>query len=219
MKINKKAVLSAALILFSMISVQAQVSVAPKIGLSYSNLEGDFTNSGFLPGAFFGGMLNARLHNYYSFQSGILLSGKGTTLKYSETDDDQILITYLEFPFNSLLTIPAGSGFIQIFAGPYIGLAINGRYKYLEDENNMIERLRIGTSENDEIKPLDAGFNFGAGFMFEGFEIQAGYSRSVSNVSNLPVDKLYNNVITISMAYFFGFNSAPSENLWFRSKR
>lgn len=203
---KKKTVLSVVLLLVSIFTIQAQITLGPKIGLSYSTFKGDFENTKFMPGAYFGGMVNYEIHDLYSFQSGLFLSGKGATLEYSEEDDDQMLISYLEIPFNSLFTVPAGSGILQLFAGPYIGFALSGRYKYLEDENNLIEKLQIGTSDSDEIKPFDLGINFGVGFLFEGFEVQGAYSRSISNVSSLPIDKLYNNVVTISMAYFFELN-------------
>ncbi len=215
---NKKAVLFAALLVFSVFSVHAQFTLAPKIGLSYSTFGGDFTNSRLMPGAFFGGMLNYKMQELYSFQSGIFLSGKGTTLRYSEIDDDHMLISYLEFPFNSILTVPAGSGILQLFAGPYFGYALSGRYKYLEDENDITEKLQIGTSESDEIKPFDAGLNFGIGFLFMGFEVQGAYSRSLTNISNLPVDKLYNSVVTISMGYFFELNPGGNQQRWYRAR-
>ncbi len=213
---KKKTVFLTALILLSVSFLRAQVSVAPKIGLSYSNFGGDFTNAKLMPGAFFGGMMNYKLSESYSFQSGLFLSGKGTTLRYSEVDDDQMLVSYLELPFNSLLTVPAGSGVMQFFAGPYVGFALSGRYKYLEDENDMIEKLQIGTSDSDEIKPFDAGINIGVGFLFQGFEVQGAYSRSVTNISSLPVDKLYNKVVTVSMGYFFEINPKHNQRRWFR---
>lgn len=213
MKIRIKTIFSV-LLLLAVFTINAQVSIAPKIGLSYSKLGGDFNNSKFMPGAFFGGMFNFPIHELFSFQSGLLLSGKGTTLHYSAEDEDEILISYLEMPLNNILTIQAGSGLLQFFAGPYIGIALNGKYRYLEDENNMVEKLRIGNSTSDEIKPMDAGFNFGTGYLFEGLEVQLAYSRSFLNISNAPNEKLIHNVITISMAYFFTFNNRRSQNRW-----
>lgn len=212
MKIKKKAVLFTAILFFIVIIGNAQIAVAPKIGLSYSNLGGDLLNSKTMPGAFFGGMANLRVHNYYSFQSGLILSGKGTTLNFSEVDDDEMLITYLELPLNNVLMIPAGSGYVQIFAGPYFALAINGQYRYLEDENNLKEKLEIGTTEADEIRPMDIGVNFGAGYIFEGLEVQFGFGRSFSNISNNPGEVLKNKVVTVSLAYYFGFSSLNSLN-------
>lgn len=210
MRIKKKAFSFSAILFFIVMIGNAQFSVAPKIGLSYSTLGGDLSNSKIMPGAFFGGMVNMRLNNNYSFQSGLLLSGKGTTLNFSTTDDDEMLITYLELPLNSVLMLPAGSGFIQVFAGPYFGLAVNGQYRYLEDENNLKEKLEIGTAVTDEIKPLDAGINFGAGYIFEGLEVQLGIGRSFSNISNNPGEVLKNKIVTVSLAYYFGFSSQNS---------
>lgn len=207
MKIKRKALSLTLFLFFVFLIGHAQVSFAPKIGLSYSKLRGDLQNTAIMPGAFFGGMANLRLSHYYSFQPGVLLSGKGTTLSFSETDDDEMLITYLELPLNNVLMIPAGSGFMQVFAGPYIGYALNGQYRYLEDENNLKEKLRIGTAASDEIKPLDVGVNFGVGYVFEGLEVQFGFGRSITNISNNQDEMLKNSVFTVSLAYFFGFSS------------
>lgn len=208
MKIKKNAVLLIFFSFFVAFTSQAQVSVAPKIGLSYSKLRGDLQNSKVLPGAFFGGMVNMKFSTSYSFQTGVLLSGKGTTLNFSATDDDEMLISYLELPLNNVLMIPAGSGFMQLFAGPYLAYAVNGQYRYLEDENNLKEKLRIGKAATDEIKPMDVGLNAGVGYIFEGFEVQLGIGRSLTNISNNQGETLKNGVFAVSLAYYFGFPSS-----------
>lgn|SRR5690554_149976 len=205
MKISKTTVILPVLLMI-IFNLNAQVSVAPKIGLSYSKLTGDLSNLAVMPGAYFGGMINLKVHTNYSLQSGIMLSGKGTALKYSENDRDEILITYFEFPLNNVFTLEAGSGFFQIFGGPYFGMAVNAQYKYLEDENDMKEKIPIGKSVNDEIKPSDIGVTFGLGYIFEGLEFQIGYSGSLTNVSNLRQETLKNKVVTASLAYYFGYN-------------
>jgi hypothetical protein len=115
------------------------------------------------------------LRRMLSIQSGLLVSGKGTTLYYDETDKDAMVISYFEVPLNFILAAETGTSRIQFFAGPYVGFAANATYKYLADEDNIKEKISIGTSPQDEIKPMDLGINAGIGFWFEGLEVQAGY--------------------------------------------
>jgi hypothetical protein len=223
MKVNKRNILKinrifavVILLLFSLfLNINAQVSFAPKIGLSYSKLSGDLTNARYMPGAFFGGIVNYKASGKYSFQSGVLLTGKGSTLYYDEDDSDAIVITYFEIPLNNQLTAEVGSGIMQFFAGPYLAFAINGMYRYLADEDDLKERIRIGTSPDDEIKPMDIGINLGIGFLFEGLETQLGYGRSISNISNRANEKLGNNLIYVSIAYFFNYESRPNQYKWY----
>jgi hypothetical protein len=218
MKVNKLNFLKIniiAALLLSFLAANSQLSFAPKIGLSYAKLSGDLTNARYMPSAFFGGSVNYRASERYSFQSGFLLTGKGSTLYYDEDDSDAYVITYFEIPLNSVLTAEVGSGIMQFFAGPYLAFAINGMYKYLADEDDLKERIRIGTSPDDEIKPLDIGINLGIGFLFEGLETQLGYGRSISNISNKPNENLANNLIYISIAYFFNYESRPNHYKWY----
>ena len=65
MKIISKAILTI-LMLLLFCNVFAQVSLGPKIGLSYSKLGGDYTNSKFMPGSyFFGAMFNIKFYDYF----------------------------------------------------------------------------------------------------------------------------------------------------------
>jgi hypothetical protein len=207
--IKKIAFLMIVLSSFSAAKVKAQVSIAPKIGLSYTKLSGDLNNTRYMPSAFVGGMLNLDLKGMLSLQSGILVSGKGTTLYYDEADKDAMVISYFEVPLNFILAAGTGSSRVQFFAGPYVAFAANATYKYLADEDDLKEKISIGTSPQDEIKPLDIGVNAGVGFLFEGLEVQAGYGTSVTSISNVTDKKLGNNIIFFSLAYYIRLDSKP----------
>ncbi len=207
--IKKIASIIIVLSYFSVASVIAQVSLAPKIGLSYTKLSGDLNNTRYMPSAFVGGMINVDFEGMLSMQSGLLISGKGTTLYYDEADKDAMTLSYFEVPLNFILAAGTGSSRVQFFAGPYVAFAAKATYKYLEDEDDLKEKISIGTSPQDEIKPLDFGVNAGIGFLFEGLEVQAGYGTSVTTISNLRNEKLGNNIIFFSLAYFIRLDSKP----------
>ena len=190
-------------------TINAQVSIAPKIGLSYTKLSGDLNNTQYMPSALVGGMVNIDFKKILSMQGGLLVSGKGTTLYYDEADKDEMVISYIEVPLNFIVAAETGTSRIQFFTGPYVAFAANATYKYLEDEDDIKEEIPIGTSPQDELKPIDIGINAGIGFWFEGLEVQAGYGTSVTNISNLRNEKLSNNIIFFSLAYYIRLDSKP----------
>jgi len=207
--IKKVTFLIVVLLYLSVVTINAQVSIAPKIGLSYTKLSGDLNNTRYMPSAFVGGMLNYDFKRILSIQSGFLVSGKGSTLYYDEADKDEMVISYFEVPLNFIMAVETGTSRIQFFAGPYVAFAANATYKYLADEDDLKEKISIGTSPQDEIKPMDLGVNAGIGFLFEGLEVQAGYGTSVTSISNQKAEKLANNIIFFSLAYFIRLDSKP----------
>lgn len=149
-----------------------------------------------------GGILDVGVNEMFSFQPGLLYSGKGTTLDYGDGDHDAVTLEYIEIPLNGILSVDMGMGKLQLFAGPSLGFCLSAKYKYLADEDNEIEIFKIGTSDDDDIKPTDIGINIGLGFKFENFQIQGGYGGSFTSVSNYEDDKLTNSIISLSFAYF-----------------
>jgi len=189
--------------LCAVLQTNAQMSFAPKVGLNLANLGGDVTDNQIRFRPQVGGILNLDLNEMFSFQPGLMYSGKGTTFDFGDGDKDAITLEYLEVPLNGVLNVDMGTGKLQIFAGPYLGYCVNAKYKYLSDEDNETESIEIGTSDDDEIKPIDLGFNIGLGFRFENIQIQGGYSGSFTSIFNYDDDeKALNNVISLSFAYF-----------------
>lgn len=199
---KKLTILLMSLILCSVLQTNAQVSFAPKVGINFTNMGGDVTDNQIRFRPQVGGILNLDLNEMFSFQPGLMYSGKGTTFDYGDGDKDAITLEYLEVPLNGVLNVDMGAGKLQIFAGPYLGYCVDAKYKYLSDEDNETESLEIGTSNDDDIKPIDLGFNIGLGFRFKNIQIQGGYSGSFTAISKYEDEKALNNVISLSFAYF-----------------
>lgn len=132
---KKLTILFTGLILCSLLTVNAQVSFAPKVGLNFANLGGDITDNQIRLRTQPGGILNVGLNDMFSFQPGLLLSGKGTTFDYRDGDKDAITLNYLEIPVNGVLNIDLGSGNLQIYADPYMSFCL--------DANTNIYRMKI----------------------------------------------------------------------------
>ena len=203
---KKFTILFVSLILCSLLKVNAQVTFAPKVGVNFANFGGDVTDNQIRLRTQFGAILNIGINEMFSFQPGLMYSGKGTTFDLGDGDKDAITLEYLEVPLNGILNVDMGTGKLQIFAGPYLGYCVDAKYKYLSDQDNETDKINIGTSSDDDIKPIDLGFNIGLGFRFENIQIQGGYSGSFSTISNHEDEKDTNNVISLSFAYFINLN-------------
>ena len=195
-------ILLTSLILYPVLQTNAQVSFAPKVGVNLTNMGGDVTDNQIRFRPQIGGILNLDLNEMFSFQPGLMYSGKGATFDFGDGDKDAITLDYLEVPLNGVLNIDMGTGKLQLFVGPYLGYCIDAKYKDLSGENNETESLEIGTSNDDDIKPTDIGINMGLGFKFDNFQLTGGYSGSLSSVSNYDDLNITNNVISLSLAYF-----------------
>lgn len=208
----------------------AQVKFGVRAGLNLANMTvkdlGDATqkmNTTFLVGVNAEFSVNENL----SFESGLLLSGKGTKIEYSESDEGitisgtaSISPIYLEVPINALYKINLENGKILLFAGPYLGYGITGKTKSeytasglpsgytLSDLgfDDTSEDIKFGTSDDSDMKAIDYGLNIGAGFEINNLQIRAQYGLGLNNLdpqSDSDFD-MKNKVIGISIGYMFG---------------
>ncbi|MFC2087016.1 porin family protein [Bacteroidota bacterium] len=195
-------------LLFGLIvyTVNSQVSISPKFGFNVSNFIGDYTDSKARLKVQIGAIFNFKVNDSFFFQPGILYTGKGCTFDYGYGDKDAYTLNYLEFPINGVLNLELGTGNLQLFTGPYLGICLSGKYKYLSDENNDSENINIGTSYDDDIKPSDSGINIGLGYLFQKLQIQGGYGRSLISISSNKRADLKNSLMYLNFAYFLNSN-------------
>ncbi len=203
---KKYVVLIVSLFLLLINETNAQIKVAPKLGVNFANFAGDLDYGHLRIRMLIGGVVDYEINEMFSFQPGLQLSGKGSTFKWDDGDNDAFNLAYLEVPLNGVVSVDVEPGKLQFFAGPYLAYCVKGTYKFLADDNNATEAILIGTSEDDEIKPFDLGINIGAGFLYENMQVQAGFSGSITNISNYVDDRLVNRMFTITFAYFFNLD-------------
>jgi hypothetical protein len=141
----------------------------------------------------------------FYLQPGVLYSGKGS--KYSiEGDgmsvDMSIKPGYIEIPVNALYKVDLSSAKLQLFAGPYFAFGIGGNIEQGSDS----EGIKFGSTDNDDMKMLDVGLNFGAGIEIKNFIVSAQYGIGLTNLAPVTTNgfemKMSN--IGISVALMFG---------------
>ncbi len=210
-------------LLFSTTKSFTQIKVAPIAGLNLPI----FIYNPSLPSVFsqeinpsfnIGGLVDFGVKNNFSIQSGLLLTGKGSTTVYSFNFEGIIIkstasvsLLYLEIPLNALYKLKLRSVKLQFFGGPYLGLGIGGKTKIITNDNranipvvNEEHDIKLGFKTGD-YNALDIGINIGVGIEInKNFLIRTQYGLGLSDFNNLQsTSKIYNSVFSISGAYMF----------------
>jgi hypothetical protein len=230
----KKVFLSAAVILVTALGVNAQVKTSTnhggfmvKAGVNLANVS--ITDNGRVDQAntltsFQAGIgYDIPFCNYFSFQPGLIFTGKGSKTQLGkETDNFYYKATsnpmYLELPVNFVAKIPVGtySNFF-IGAGPYAAAGIAGKNKVethtvgivTNSSRNIAYSNDNPTTSQEEnygygkLKRFDYGVNGLAGIEFPKFSIGANYGYGIAKINsgtdNSANDKGKNRVLSLSL--------------------
>jgi hypothetical protein len=169
----------------------------------------------------------------FALQPGIQFSQKGEKLNTTATADGIVRTSsqttsvnrynWLELPLNFVYTLHSDHG-LQLFAGPYVALALGGRqrgtnYPYYGpfvdgiplDFDNPVS---YGSDTNNH--RFDAGVNFGIGYRQGPVQVQLGYGLGLVNLHQpspnimlgapyheFNADAAYNRVAQLTGTYFF----------------
>ncbi|MFD1769103.1 porin family protein [Sphingobacterium suaedae] len=209
----KKILLSLGTALLMAAGAQAQTSWGLKAGVNlgkYSNpsdIEKDYQVMN--PSFYVTGFADLPVASQFSIQPGVSLQGKGNKFKYDGDGLDGTFTTNvmsIEVPVNAVYWIPAGSGNVFLGAGPYIGFNISGKNKI---KGNVGDGFGEGESDinfgsgDDEMKVIEAGANFMAGYkLSNGFLINAGYGLGLTALNNTG-DKFSNRVLSFGVGFQF----------------
>ena len=174
-------------------------------------------------------------HGKFAFQPAIAFSQKGEKINTTETYGDFGVYTtkktssnrynWLELPLNVVYTMHGDHG-LQLFAGPYVALAVGGRQRGTTFQANPFakfapqefdDKAAFGSSTNN--RRLDAGINFGVGYRQGPLQVQLGYGLGLRNLHqdngvgidpgfsinyhNFNADAAYNRVAQLTGTYFF----------------
>ncbi|TGE26969.1 outer membrane beta-barrel protein [Hymenobacter metallicola] len=225
----QNGLLAAALVVAGATTAQAQVTFGPRVGLNVADIaqdpgDGDEkADTKMLFGPQVGLTLNAQFGNL-SIQPSLLFSQKGFQTKEEETfsgttfkSETSLRLSYAEIPVNLVYTTGETEGF-QIFAGPYIGIGIGGKYKYEYSGGGINESgddkikfaNKYGDDDTEYVRTLDLGLNAGVGYKAGPVQAQLGYGLGFSNLipnsedDKEPESKVKNRVFQLSLSYFFG---------------
>lgn len=187
-------------------SAQGIVAKGLKGGINLANVRGeDFEDEDteIRLGFAIGGFLTYRVNEHLAFQPEIYYTSKGFKLKAkgSESDVDYEVSYSMEGSFSlSYLEIPVLGVFavnknINLFAGPYLDIYLNGKVKseyevhsrYLESSTNEWVTEDESGSDSEDIKSDDMnspgfGLLFGAEYLIGKISIGARYSIGLSTI-------------------------------------
>ena len=191
----------------------AQISLGLRAGINYANVDNkDFDADGFeklpIAGLNFGVFGEMLLTKSLFFETGLYLSGKGFKFSNQVNGNDfkqTIAIQYLEIPLYTSFKTDLGKKKLNIFAGPYIGIAASGNIKTITISGDTEEDIKFGNDKiDDTFKRTDFGLNFGAGIQSKNILIRAQYGLGLSNMFPDPDSgKSKNGVVGISVSFTF----------------
>ncbi|NOQ27941.1 MAG: outer membrane beta-barrel protein [Bacteroidales bacterium] len=172
-----------------------------KGGFNLTNLK--IENSDYSPklGFHFGPVAEFHFGNIFGLETGMLLTTKGGKEKFATTEN-KINLTYLEFPINARAGYDFGDYRVYGLFGPYIGVAIGGKYKTTFD--GVTTSTKVDWGSDAGLKRFDAGITIGACTAVKIFEVGFSYSHGLVNISSWHNTK--NRVFSVFMAYKFGKN-------------
>ncbi len=172
---------------------------------TYSN---DFSKR---PGFQFGPIVDLPMGKVVSFETGLLLTGKGFTLNnktnplYASNAVIKTNLLYLDIPFTLKFTTELDDSKIFGVFGPYVGIGLNGVAKCYDDCRKDREDIKFG--DDEDLKGMDAGITFGAGIEITPLQISATYNAGLANLSTTtydPSEKVKNRVWIIAVTLRFG---------------
>lgn len=199
----------------------AQISIAPEVGVNLANasVSTNFFGSNDIdtkmkPGLKAGALLDIPVVGGLFVQPGAFFSMKGykasssvTVLGITTEVEGSTALNYLEVPVNLGYRYAIGNaGSIFVTAGPYLGYAFSGKMKSKTTVNGSTsgeaeDDVEFG-SEDTEMKPLDFGLNFSAGYQLPmGLYFRAQYGLGLSELSNTSLASYKNRVLAFSVGY------------------
>jgi len=217
-----KRILLVVLISTSSIHLNAQLSIAPEIGVNFAKTTYDavgFTSDfdlkrriGFRAGA----LVHLPVYKGFYVEPGLFFSMKGFREDFVETVSGvpvaykaSFNINYLEIPLNLGFRCRLGkAGALFASAGPYLSYALGGnRTAKITVMGNMVEELNDDMPFGDgvyDVEPVDIGFNFSIGYKSPiGLYIRGQYGLGLGNLSNDSYFSVKNRVMSVSMGYAF----------------
>lgn len=189
------------LILSSLYESYGQIRPGHTVGANFSTMAFKGREENYNPetsmGIHVGAIVDIPLRKNLSFQPAFLFSSKGSDF-VSDTADFNLSPIYIEIPLNVISNFGFKGTNISLSAGAYVAYAIGG-YR-IEIEGDLTD-LEYGTGESDDLRPFDAGLNFGAGITIKSLMIVLQYGIGLIDISagEFKDSELKNRVISISV--------------------
>lgn len=200
------------------LNANAQITIAPEIGVHSSLLTSSFKPVRVV-GFKIGGVVDVPIIAGLHFQPGLFFLTKGSETNTDILDLGTIVVTNkrssiklntLEVPLNLVynFNFKNGGAFFG-FAGAYLGYNLSGKEKYTFKVDDKITAEGTNTkligSEANQLKAFDYGVNIGLGYKLPmGLYFRTQYSFGLANLSNIKNNTVNSSLLGISVGYFFG---------------
>ena len=186
---------AAAALAVSSSSFAQDIDFGVKAGLNFSNFTAKYggtkvNDNKSKIGISLGAFADYNLTDMFAIEAGLQFDQIGN--KYEWTEDDESVktstnVNYLTIPINVRANFPVGDNKLYFLAGPTIGLALSGKVKreYTEDGQTTKndESVKLGNGEDDDMKRMNLGLMFGAGFeMTNNIGFRLTYDIGLSNL-------------------------------------
>lgn len=188
----KKTMITVSLVAVMILNVQAQTArFGFTAGAAFSNyhvkMDGSTETADSKAGFTAGAIADIPMGKNFSIQPGLHLIQKGTKDKQTyggATAKTALTINLVELPVNFLFNTNSTSGNFFIGAGPSIGFALSGKWKYEYDGDKNTESVNFGSGDEDDMKSLDIGANALAGYCFpNGLMLVVNYNAGLNNLA------------------------------------
>jgi hypothetical protein len=198
----------------SVARAQVSFSIGPKVGYNRTSGNFEYPNQDYLKvtnssrsGVEAGVVAQLGLAKHWAVQPAVLYSQKGfkfvenaydAPYKYTYQGDYSFRFDYLTVPVNVVYSQRAAGQGLQIFAGPYAGFLLGGRFTSSKSGRYSTGGTRSQSDEGDVkagdtynrrpgeayvSRGVDAGLQGGLGYGFAGgFQVQASYSLGLRNL-------------------------------------
>jgi len=165
----------------------------------------DQTKTGFAAGI----LVDIPLGTGFSFQPGLNFVQKGTKEKDSDgsnTLNASLNVNHIEVPLNLVYNTGGGNGGFFIGAGPSIAYGLSGDWKVTDGTESYSEKIKFGSTESDDLRRLDMGANFLAGYRLNnGLTLSANYNLGLSNLIPVSDDgSIKSHYFGIKLGFLFG---------------
>jgi opacity protein-like surface antigen len=206
-------ILATVVCFFISVNAQAQFKIGARAGLNLTNISMKFDGtkpsgdekSKMKPGFQVGVVGEFGLGKSFALQPALLVATQGCKFKVEDYKSSTNL-TYIQVPINAMYKLGVGNLNILFQAGPYLGYAIAGKYKWEEDGKKESEKIEFGSDEEKhDMKAFDFGLGLGAGVeLMKSLQIGLGYNIGLANLSNAEKTKAHNNGLALTVTYLFG---------------
>lgn len=207
-------------LLLALVSDSMAQRIGIKAGANFASMqlqpECSDCNPWIQPGFQTGATVRFPFNRVFALESGLLFSSRGSRediFPGGATYDYRRTFFYLDIPVTANVSFPVGSVRIYGEAGPYLGIALAGSIKEVENFNGMesTDNYDIkfdGSGDGEEnMKRMDAGLLIGAGLEFRAVRVGFSYGHGLANVTannDGDFDSLKHRFLSVSVGYWFG---------------